>query len=132
MEKKLEFLNKSYHRLLPIYIEDNIYKPKSIEPPSNSVVETKTKVIKRKPFLLWGTGVAVLIGLLFISVIRSDAYQYSTSEKFIEELKASFEQKIDDRYTLMGFRNQRKIPCTMFLIYLETSPKERLLGKLEI
>ncbi|MDN4609089.1 RNA polymerase sigma factor [Sporosarcina highlanderae] len=102
LEKKLGLLNKSNHRLVLSAKEKNIYKAESVKNPSASVKDTETKVNKRKPFLFWGVGVAMLIGLLFISVIRGDAYQYSSSEKFIEELKASFEQKIDDRFTLMG------------------------------
>lgn len=103
LEKKLGFLNKSYHRLPPSYDEKHIYIleiPEQISSPP--VQESKTKVNKRKPLLLWGTGVVLLIGLLFISVIRSEAYQYSTSEKFIEELKTSFEQEIDNRFSLLG------------------------------
>ncbi|WP_339254610.1 hypothetical protein NSQ43_08065 [Sporosarcina sp. FSL W8-0480] len=109
LEKKLGFLNKSYHRLTPSYDEKHIYILESPEQISSSPVqEPKTKVNSGKPFLLWGTGVVLLIGLLFISVIRSEAYQYSTSEKFIEELKVSFEQKIDERYTLLGLNKPKE------------------------
>ncbi|WP_252503912.1 hypothetical protein [Sporosarcina sp. Marseille-Q4943] len=106
VEKKLEFLNLSYQRLPTYFKESNIFilKSKGVPP----VGEPKTIVKRRKPFILWGAGTVMIIALLFISVLRSDAYQKSSDERFIEKLNISFQQELDSRFELIGLSEPEK------------------------
>ena len=99
VEKKLEFLNLSFERLSPSYIESDIFKRAE---EISQLKEPVTKVNKRKPIALWSAGAVILIVILFVSVFRSDAYQQSSSERFLEKLSASFQQELDDRFELIG------------------------------
>ncbi|MFS0688931.1 hypothetical protein AB1K89_06785 [Sporosarcina sp. 179-K 8C2 HS] len=106
LEKKLEFLNMSYQRLPTYFKESNIFSLRSKGVPP--VGEPKTIVKRRKPFLLWGAGTVMIIALLFILVIRSDAYQKSSDERFIEKLNISFQQEMDSRFELIGLSEPEK------------------------
>ncbi|MFS0688930.1 hypothetical protein AB1K89_06780 [Sporosarcina sp. 179-K 8C2 HS] len=132
LEKKLKFLNISYERLMPTFEESNIFKQDHQETPP--VQEDRTKVVKRKPIILWSIGGVILIALLFISVIRSDAYQRSSSEKFIGNLKTSFQQELDDRFALIGLTQPDENEGYRFLEIYANEPKEafhRFIVKLE-
>ncbi len=132
LEKKLEFLNTSYERLMPAYEKSNIFNQDHQDTPP--VQEERAKAVKRKPFILWSVGGVILIVLLFISVIRSDAYQRSSSEKFIENLKTSFQQELDERFALIGLIQPEENDGYRFLEIYANEPKKafhRFIVKLE-
>ena len=107
IEKRIELLNKSYHRLRPSYDERNIFYSKRKEEVQDDQPITKMSRPKRNLYL-WLVGSAVLILLLSVTVLRSDAYQQSSSEKFIDALKKSFQQELDDRFELIGLPETEK------------------------
>ena len=116
LDKKLEFLNKSYERLSSSYNETNIFYSKVEE---SQPVEQKSETAKRKrPYLFWGVGTALLFVLFsIITYTNSGAYQLKSGEKFIEEAKVSFQEELERNLKLAG------LPAPQFLrndIYGET------------
>lgn len=104
LEKKLEFLQTSYSRLPSLCKEDCIYMQENSE---TSPVQEKTIIkSKRKPIYLWGVGTAILLALLFVSVTKSEAFQKSSSEKFIEKTEIAFEKELDNYYEQLGLKKQ--------------------------
>ncbi|MFC5602181.1 RNA polymerase sigma factor [Sporosarcina koreensis] len=101
IEKRLEFLNRSFHRLRPSYNERNIFYS---TPKEASESDEPVKIVsrRRKPLLMWLAGVVMLVLILSVTVLRSDAYQQSSAEKFIENKKIAFQKELEDRYQLMG------------------------------
>ncbi|MFC5602180.1 sigma factor-like helix-turn-helix DNA-binding protein [Sporosarcina koreensis] len=101
LDKKLEFLSKSYERLSPTCDEANIFHSKKEEP---LPVEQKSEIEKgRKPFLFWGMGVGVLLVLLsMITYINGNAYEKKSAEKFMETAKVSFQQELERNLQLAG------------------------------
>lgn len=101
LEKKLEFLSKSYERLSPYYNETNIFhsKVEEILP-----VEQTSKTDKSKrPFLFWGIGAGLLLGLLsIITYTNSNAYQEKSAEKFMEMARVSFQEELERNLQLAG------------------------------
>lgn len=101
LDKKLEFLGKSYERLSPSYNEANIFHSKIEETPS---VEQKSVTEKsRNPFLFWGMGAGILLILLsMITYLNSGAYQKKSAEKFMETAKVSFQEELERNLQLAG------------------------------
>ena len=107
IDKRCELLNKSYQRLRPSFDDRNIFYSKPTE-----AVQDDEHVIKMSwpkwRLYHWIVGSTVLILLLSVTVLRSDAYQQSSSEKFIDSLKSSFQQELDDRFELIGLTDTKK------------------------
>lgn len=101
IEKQLEFLHTSIQRLRPIYNERNIfYSTKKEALPIDEPIKKESR--HKKTLLLWLGGSVMLILILSFTVVRSDAYQQSSAERFIEEKKISFQQELDERFELIG------------------------------
>ncbi|MGN7387363.1 RNA polymerase sigma factor [Sporosarcina sp. SAFN-015] len=116
LDKKLEFLNKSYERLSSSYNETKIFHSKVDESP---IVEQKSETAKKKrPYLFWSVGTSLLLVLLsIITYTNSDAYQLKSSEKFIEAAKVTFQEELERNLKLAG------LPAPQLLrndIYAET------------
>lgn len=116
LDKKLEFLNKSYVRLSPSYSEANIFYSKVEESPP---IEQKRETGKSKrPFFVWGMGMGILLVLLsIITYTNSKAYQVKSAEKFMETARVSFQEELERNLQLAG------LPAPEFLrrdIYAET------------
>ncbi|WP_432360179.1 RNA polymerase sigma factor [Sporosarcina sp. UB5] len=101
IEKRLEFLATSINRLRPTYDERNIFysKPKEALPIDESVRKAPSS---KRPLLLWLSGAVMLILILSIAILRSDAYERSAAERFIENKRVSFQQDLDERFELIG------------------------------
>lgn len=116
LDKKLDFLNRSYERISTSYNEMNIFHSKVEEsPPVEQENETDKK---KKPYLFWGMGAGILLVLLsIITYSNSDAYQVKAAEKFMEKAKDSFQEELERNLQLAG------LPAPEFLrrdIYAET------------
>lgn len=101
LDKKLDLLNRSYERLSLFYNETNIFHSKVEESPP---VEQKRETDNRKrPYLFWGMGAGILLVLVsIITYTNSDAYQKRSAEKFIEELRVSFQEELERNSKLAG------------------------------
>ncbi|MDN4609090.1 hypothetical protein [Sporosarcina highlanderae] len=116
LEKKLEFLGLSYQRLTSLHNEMNIFisDKKVVAPEDNKSITEKRK----RPMLLWGIGVSILaMMLLVMTITKSEAYQQSAADKFIEKSKDAFFEELDRNKSIAG------LPSTELLrsdVYLET------------
>ena len=115
IDKRLEFLNTSYRRLRPSFNVNNIFNSKPTEEVlSNEPVKEMNRKRKNKPLYLWLIGSAMLVLLLTVSVFRSEAYQRSSAEKFIEDKKLSFQSELEKRFDMIGLAesDDRKVAFT--------------------
>lgn len=119
LEKKLEFLQTSYDRLSSLCNEERIFIHESSPVPEKKITKSK-----RKPFYLWGVGTAILLALLFLSVTKSEAYQKSIGEKFIEKSKKEFEEELDSRLQLAGLPKREEAGSDPFFRYGELTKVE--------
>ncbi|MDW0117614.1 hypothetical protein QTL97_11755 [Sporosarcina thermotolerans] len=103
LEKKIEFLNLSYQRLPAMHNEMNIFYSNNIESTSLENKMTEDKPKRKRPMLLWGIGVSILaMMLLVMTVTKSEAYQQSSLEKFIEKSTNAFSEELDRNKKLAG------------------------------
>ena len=100
LEKRMEFLEKSYSRLPSLLSEAESIFAKSVEQPALEV--KKGRASKKKPFLIWGLGALLAFSFTFGIIINSDAYQQSSGKKFIENAVKEFEDQLDRRLQLAG------------------------------
>ena len=68
-------------------------------------------------------GSVMLILILSVTVVRSDAYQQSSAEKFIENMKTSFQQELNDRLELIGLEQPNEDQVNLFLEYYTGNTK---------
>lgn len=103
LEKKLEFLNISFQRLPSMHDETNIFYSNPRESTSLEKKHTEGKPKKKRPMLLWGIGVSILaMMLLVMTITKSEAYQQSSLEKFIEKSTIAFSEELDRNKKMAG------------------------------
>lgn len=128
-EKRFEFLNISYQRIRPAFDERNIFHSKPRET-IQIVMPIKKASMPKKPLYLWLIGSAMLIFLLSVTVLRSDALQQSSAEKFIENKKLTFQQEQDERFTLIGLAEPDEYEAEVYVHYFNgTRMKQEVYGK---
>lgn len=99
LEKRLEFLDKSYRRIRPSFRTEMVFQG-----PVESLTEVRIekKSITKKALFSWIAGVILLIILLTISVMTSEEYKKSSDEKYLARLKTSFENEIATTFMTLG------------------------------
>ncbi|WP_339254612.1 hypothetical protein NSQ43_08070 [Sporosarcina sp. FSL W8-0480] len=103
LEKKLEFLNLSFQRLPTLHDEMNIFYSNPKESTSLENKRTDGKPKKKRPMLLWGIGVSILaVMLLTMTITKSEAYQQSSLEKFIEKSTNAFSEELNRNKKMAG------------------------------
>ena len=125
LDKKLNFLNLSYQRLPVFHNEMNIFYPNTIEPPP---VEQKIEMTNRKKsYMYWGMWASILLLLLFFTITKSDAYQQSSAEKFIEKSKVTFLEELNRNLMLAGLPgNQSRLLVMLIWRRMERKREESL------
>ena len=105
LEKRLEFLGRSYNRL-PSEVSDlESILAKSAEQPALEV--KKTRASKKKTILLWGLGAVLAFFFTYGMIMNSDTYQQSTGKKIIENALKEFEDQLDRRLQLAGLPDDK-------------------------
>ena len=99
LEKRLEFLNKSYGRMSPLFRKENVFQE-----PLEELQETlkQNPKIKKKPLLFWIAGIFALLTLIIVPVVTGEEYKKNSAEKYVERLKSSFEDEITNKFNEMG------------------------------
>lgn len=99
LEKRLEFLDKSYRRIRPSFRKEMVFQG-----PVESLTEVRIekKSITKKALFSWIAGVILLIILLTISVVTSEEYKKSSDEKYLARLKTSFENEMATTFMTLG------------------------------
>lgn len=99
LEKRLEFLERSYRRIRPSFRKEMVFQG-----PVESLTEVRfeKKSITKKALFSWIAGVLLLITLLTISVVTSEEYKKSSDEKYLVRLTASFENEMATKFMTLG------------------------------
>jgi DNA-directed RNA polymerase specialized sigma24 family protein len=105
LEKRLEFLNKSYGRMKSSFRKERVFaKPqKEIQ-----AAEKLKQSISKKAMISWIAGILVLLLLLVVPAVTGEEYKKASAEKYIEQLKVSFEEEVENRYTELGLTEKTK------------------------
>jgi len=99
LEKRLEFLNKSYGRMKFSFRKDLVFaKPKK----ELRATEKLKQSISKKTMISWVAGILVLLSLIIVPVVTGEEFKKASAEKYFERLKLSFEKEIDSRYIELG------------------------------
>lgn len=101
LDKRLAFLEKSYERIRLSFRKDQVFTPPKQE--RQKPVRKKNRSSK-KILLSWGIGLIALAAIILIPIVTGDEYQKASGEKYIEQLKESFEEEIASRYEQLGLK----------------------------
>ena len=97
IEKQLQFLGKSYERLRFSFTYENIFEVQQAK--SEPVQKPKSS---KKVLLSWIAGIVTLVTLITVSVVTGEEYQKSSTEKYVERLKTSFENEVTNKFNELG------------------------------
>lgn len=101
LEKRLEFLNKSYGRMKSSFRKERVFAMPQIELQATGKIKQS---ISKKSMISWIAGTLILLSLILVPVVTSEEYKMASDEKYLERLGASFEKEIGSRYTELGFK----------------------------
>jgi len=105
LDKRVEFINKSYGRIKSSFRKDQVFaKPKKELQATGKVKQS----ISKKSMISWIAGTLILLSLLIVPVVTSEEYKMASDEKYLERLGASFEKEIGNRYTELGFKESNE------------------------
>ena len=113
LEKRLVFLGKSYDRFSLLFNIENVFQ---------SPVEDKKEQVEQKPVLskkvlfVWVAGIVTLLALITVSVVTGEEYQKSSAEKYVEKLKLSFENEIENKLTAAGLIEEKDVDGVIYEI----------------
>jgi len=101
LEKRLEFLNKSYRRMKSSFRKELVFaKPQQEIRTTGKLKQT----ISKKAMISWIAGIIVLLSLLIVPVVTSEEHKIASVGKYLERLTVSFEKEIGRRYTELGLK----------------------------
>ncbi|MDS9472804.1 RNA polymerase sigma factor [Sporosarcina pasteurii] len=103
IERRLKLLHKSYDRINFHIDEEKVFRD-SHEPQ----VEMDTQTLKKSKqgiyFVL--SGIALLAALIIFSMINSEPYKRASTEKWIEQMKATYEEQLSATYEKLGLTEE--------------------------
>ncbi|MBO0589637.1 hypothetical protein [Sporosarcina sp. E16_8] len=99
LEKRIEFLEKSYRRLNSSFRKEQVF----VKPQQKIQATEKLKQsISKKAVISWITGIIILLSLVIVPIITGEEYKKASAEKYVERLKGSFENEMESRYSELG------------------------------
>lgn len=101
LDKRLEFLQKSYERISSSFRKDQVFATPTEEIRERDI---KKQPISKKVLISWVVGILTLAALVIVPVFTDEEHQKIATEKYIEQLKASFEEEIESRYAQLGLK----------------------------
>lgn len=106
LEKRLEFLNKSYRRMKPSFRKEQVFaKPEQEIQATGKLKQSMSK----KAMISWIAGILVLLSLVIVPIVTGEEYKKASAEKYVERLKESFEQEIESRYSELGLTEPTEV-----------------------
>lgn len=114
LDKRLEYLEKSYGRMSLSFRKDQVFAWPKQEPLKTS---RKKKRTPKKVLLLWMVGLLALIAIIAVPVVTGEEYQKASAEKYIERLKDSFEGEIASRYATLGLKESTEEDQQNYFIF---------------
>ena len=101
LEKRMEFLKKSYRRMKSSFRKEQVFAMPQKELQATGKVKQS---ISKKSMISWIAGTLILLSLLIVPVVTSEEYKMASDEKYLERLGVSFEKEIGSRYTELGLK----------------------------
>ena len=84
LEKRLEFLNKSYRRMKSSFRKEQVFaKPQQ----ELRATEKLKQSISKKTMISWVAGILVLLSLIIVPVVTGEEFKKASAEKYFERLK---------------------------------------------
>lgn len=99
LEKRLEFLHKSYGRISSSFRKDQVFAKPQKEIQATKKLKQK---ISKKAMVSWIAGIIVLLLLVMLPAVTGEEYKKASAEKYVEQLKVSFEEEIASRHAVLG------------------------------
>ena len=103
VEKQLSFLDKSYNRLK--FQIDNAQILQTFQM-NDEIVHKKKVKLPRRTFIPLFAGGIILIALVLFSVVNSPEYKKNSAVKYIEKLKQTYEEELENTYIELGFEEE--------------------------
>jgi len=101
LEKRIEFLEKSYGRMKSSFRKERVFAMPQKELQATGKVEQS---ISKKSMISWIAGSLILLSLILVPIVTSEEYKMASDEKYLERLVASFEKEIGSRYSELGLK----------------------------
>ena len=84
LEKRLEFLNKSYRRMKSSFRKEQVFAKPQKELQATGKLKQS---ISKKTMISWIAGILILLSLIIVPVVTSEEYKIASAEKYLERLK---------------------------------------------
>lgn len=104
LDKRLEFLKKSYGRLPVLFNKENVLQEKVAVESEPEVKEQKTK--NRNGFITVALLGILLIGLVAGTFFTGEEWAAKSDEKYIERLKKGFAKEVRKKQKVLGFTEE--------------------------
>lgn len=127
LEKRLDFLRKSYNRITLLFNIENVFQKRE------TLVHQKP-FFSKKVLFSWMAGIIILLALITVSVMTGDEYRNTSAEKYVEQLKESFEDEIAQKFTEVGLPKEKLIDGEIFPMFFGEYAREEfevMIKKLE-
>lgn len=102
LDKRLELLQKSYHRIQFQIDEESALNH---EETSQEVLDQPSLKNSKRMMYMLVFGILTLIGITFYSVVNSESYQLAATEKWIEKMKDTYEQQRTQAFKEIGLED---------------------------
>ncbi|WP_203249249.1 RNA polymerase sigma factor [Sporosarcina beigongshangi] len=122
LDKRLEFLQKSYERISSSFRKDQVFAPRKEEVSERDI---KKQPISKKALISWVAGILTLAALVIIPVFTDEERQKIAAEKYIEQLKTSFEEEIGNRYAQLGLKESTEEDQQNYYYFTEYGKQAR-------
>ncbi|WP_155767476.1 hypothetical protein [Sporosarcina ureilytica] len=103
IERRLKLLQKSYDRISFRIDEEKVFGD-SDEPLVEMDLQISRPSIRGIYLVL--SGIALLAALIIFSIINSEPYKRASTEKWIEQLKVTYEEQLSDTYEKLGLTEE--------------------------
>lgn len=101
LDKRLEFLQKSYGRISSSFRKDQVFATVKEEIRQSDI---KKQPISKKVLISWIVGILTLAVLVIVPVFTGEEYQKNSAVDFMEQLKISFGEELASRYAQLGLK----------------------------
>lgn len=102
IEKRLELLQRTYHRIHFQIDEEIAFEPEEVK---KDICRQPSPKGSKRTILMLVLGIVALVGITLYSVVTSEAYQLAATEKWIEKMKDTYQQKRADTLKELGIES---------------------------
>lgn len=101
IERRLTLLKNSYDRMT-FQVQEQFDRLEEIPEETYEEMYEETHTKSRRGIIAILSGFSILVVLIIISIVNSDSFKRASTEKWIEGMKASYEEKLAATYEELG------------------------------